>query len=92
MNVDDLHDAINSLLEFNDDVENNILLSLDQTKSIYKAIDTNNYWQTIIDELKSYEIQASIQSVKSLLKRNDKEFSEEFLETFKYGIEDLKNK
>ena len=85
--------------ETNDDDENYLLLAIDEYNSVYKALtekdlkyDADYVWKTIIE---NYEhlIEETInkQQFLQIVKKYDKQLTEDILEEFKEGIKDLKD-
>lgn len=91
--------CLSDFFETNDDDENYLLLAIDEYNSIYKALtekdlkyDADYVWKTIIENYK-HLIGETInkQQFLQIVKKYDKELTENILEEYKHGIKDLKD-
>ena len=91
--VGDIYDALESILSWNDDDTNSALLSMDKNKSLFKAIEENNWWKNLLDYVNDYDedFQVSKSKLKSLIKKHDEKLTEIFLNMFEDGIKELKS-
>ena len=95
----DIYEPLESILSWNEDDVNNILLSMDNTKSIdntksfLEAIEENKWWKDLCDWVndEDEDIKMTQSKLKSLIKKYDKELTEIFLNMFEEGIKELKS-
>jgi hypothetical protein len=91
--------CLSDLLEFNDVDENYLLLAIDEYNSVYKALteknvkyNTDYIWKTILEKYKDLiEETINKQQFLQIVKKYDKELTENILEEYKHGIKDLKD-
>jgi hypothetical protein len=91
--VVDIYDALESILSWNDDDTNSVLLSMDKNKSLFKAIEENNWWKDLLDWANDQDADFKISEskLKSLIKKHDEKLTEIFLNMFEDGIKELKS-
>ena len=91
--ITDIYNALESILSWNDDDVNNILLSMDNTKSFLEAIEENKWWKDLCDWIndEDEDIKMTESKLKSLIKKYDKELTEIFLNMFDESIKELKS-
>ena len=96
---DNIQYCLSNLFETNDDDENYLLLAIDEYNSVYKALtekdlkyDADYIWKTIIENYKDLIGEPmNKQQFLQIVKKYDKELTENILEEYKQGIKDLKD-
>lgn len=89
----DIYEPLESILSWNEDDVNAVLLSMDNTKSFLEAIEENKWWKDLCNWVndEDEDIKMTESKLKSLIKKYDKELTEIFLNMFEEGIKELKS-